>query len=390
MKIKLTSLRQYLLSHCSALVLCVGLLPAAYAEVLSVGPGKQFISPAVAATFAVDGDIVEIDGSGIYQGDVAIWKQNNLIIRGINGRPHLQAAGKSAGQKGIWVIKGNNVLVENVEFSGAKVPDKNGAGIRLEGTHLTIRNCYFHHNENGILSGKDKESIILIEHSEFQENGAGDGQSHNIYIGAIKELVLRFNTFRGAKIGHNVKSRAARNIIKYNIIRDGANGTASYQVDLSNGGYSVLVGNSIQQGQYAENYSLIAYGMEGLKNSDNRLYMANNTLVNDRHNGVFVKTAKGSEAWLYNNLFVGKGKMLEGPAQASFNLATESPGFVARMRGDYRLTADSPSIDKGSAEVLSGENDLLPRYLPSKDLPLLTRDIQGALDIGAYEFRVLD
>lgn len=385
MKIKLTMLSQYLV-----LIFCVGILPAAYAEVLSVGPGKQFISPAVASSFAVDGDIVEIDGSGIYQGDVAIWKQNNLIIRGINGRPHIQAAGKSAGQKGTWVIKGNNTVVENIEFSGAKVPDKNGAGIRQEGTHLTIRNCYFHANENGILAGRNKDSDILIEHSEFRENGAGDGKSHNIYIGNVRGLVLRFNIFSGARVGHNVKSRASRNIIKYNIIRDGATGTASYQVDLPNGGYSVLVGNSIQQGQYAENHALVAYGMEGLKNSDNRLYMANNTLVNDRYNGVFVKTAKGAGAWLYNNLFAGKGKMLEGPAQADFNLATESPGFVGRMRGDYRLTADSQAIDKGSTEVLSGDHDLLPQYLPSIDAQPIARDIHGMLDIGAYEFQILD
>lgn len=357
------------------------------AEILSVGPGKQFVVPSVAANFAVDGDIVEIDGSGEYLGDVAIWKQNNLTIRGVNGRPHIQAAGNSAGKKGIWVIQGDNVIVENIEFSGAKVPDKNGAGIRQEGRHLTVRNSVFHHNENGILAGKNADSDILIEYSEFQENGAGDGQSHNIYIGNVRELVLRFNIFRGARIGHNIKSRASRNIIEYNIIRDGLNGTASYQVDLPNGGYSVLIGNSIQQGQFAENYTLVAYGMEGLKNSDNRLHLASNTLVNDRHNGVFVKTAKNTKAWLYNNLFVGKGKMLGGPGHGAFNLETESPGFVERMAGDYRLTSKSPSIDKGSSDVLSDAAALLPEYLPGMQAQPVTRINQGVLDIGAYEYQ---
>lgn len=357
-----------------------------YAEVLSVGPGKLFILPSVAASFAVDGDVVEIDASGMYQGDVAVWKQNNLTIRGVNGRPHLQAAGKSAANKGIWVIKGNNVLVENIEFSEAKVRDKNGAGIRQAGTNLTIRNCYFHHNENGILSGKNKESIITIEHSEFRENGAGDGKSHNIYIGNIKELVLRFNIFRGAKVGHNVKSRASRNIIKYNIIRDGLNGTASYQIDLPGGGYSVVVGNAIQQGPYAENYSLVSYGAEGLKNKDNRLYMASNTLVNDRHNGVFVKAAKNSKVWLYNNLFVGKGKVLEGPGKETFNLKTTSPEFEGRKKGDYRLTKKSPSIDEGNSGVLPREVDLLPKYLPSIDVQPTVRKANGKLDAGAYEY----
>jgi len=360
---------------------------AAQAAILSVGPGKQFIFPSVAADFAVDGDIVEIDGHGFYRGDVAVWKQNNLTLRGVNGRPHLQAAGKSAGHKGIWVIKGNNVVVENIEFSGAKVPDRNGAGIRQEGNHLTVRNCFFHHNQNGILAGKNTDSDILIEHSRFQENGAGDGRSHNIYIGNVRELVLRFNIIRGARVGHNIKSRASRNIIEYNIIRDGLNGTASYQIDLPNGGYSVLLGNSIQQGPYAENYVLVAYGAEGLKNSDNRLYMASNTLVNDRHNGVFVKIARNARAWLYNNLFVGKGKMLEGPGQAAFNLKTESPGFVARMRGDYRLTASSPAIDKGNSAILAEEIGLLPGYIPGMEAQPKVRTRQGIIDVGAYEYQ---
>lgn len=357
------------------------------AEILSVGPGKQFVVPSVAADFAVDGDTVEIDGSGEYLGDVAIWKQNNLTIRGVNGRPHIQAAGNSAGKKAIWVIQGDNVIVENIAFSGAKVPDKNGAGIRQEGSHLTVRNSFFHHNENGILAGKNTGSNILIEHSEFQENGAGDGYSHNIYVGNIRELVLRFNIFRGARVGHNIKSRASRNIIEYNIIRDGLNGTASYQVDLPNGGYSVLIGNSIQQGQSAENYTLVAYGMEGLKNSDNRLFMASNTLVNDRLNGVFVKTAKNTKAWLYNNLFVGKGKMLEGPGHGAFNLDTKFPGFVGRMTGDYRLTVSSPAINQGNAEVSFGELVLLPEYVPGVESEPVVRIQQGPLDVGAYEYQ---
>jgi hypothetical protein len=59
---------------------------------------------------------------------------------------------KTPGGKGIWVISGNDTVVENIEFSGAAVPDANGAGIRFEGVNLTVRNCYFHHNQNGILT----------------------------------------------------------------------------------------------------------------------------------------------------------------------------------------------------------------------------------------------
>lgn len=43
--------------------------------------------------------------------------------------------------------------MEWIEFSGATVPDKNGAGIRQEGVPLTVRHCRFHDNENCILAG---------------------------------------------------------------------------------------------------------------------------------------------------------------------------------------------------------------------------------------------
>ena len=38
--------------------------------------------------------------------------------------------------KAIWVIKGNNVLVENIEFFNARSSDDNGAGIRAQGARL--------------------------------------------------------------------------------------------------------------------------------------------------------------------------------------------------------------------------------------------------------------
>jgi len=119
---------------------------------IRVGPDRLYRKPSEAARIAKDGDTIEIDVAD-YFGDVAVWPQNNLTLKGIGGRPHLRAAGQSAEDKAIWVIKGDNTTVENLEFSETKVGDKNGAGIRLEGTGLVIRNSSFHDNEMGILTG---------------------------------------------------------------------------------------------------------------------------------------------------------------------------------------------------------------------------------------------
>ena len=83
-------------------------------------------------------------------------------------------------------MSGSNVTVDNVEMYGAKVADKNGAALRLEGTSFTLRNSFIHDNENGILTGTNTASNILIEYTEFGHNGYGDGQSHNLYIGNVE------------------------------------------------------------------------------------------------------------------------------------------------------------------------------------------------------------
>jgi hypothetical protein len=86
------------------------------------------------------------------------------------------------------VIAGNDTRIENIEFSGARVPDQNGAGIRQEGANLNLVHCYFHDNQEGILAGEDPASRIVIDSSVFARNGAGDGYSHNIYINRLPSL----------------------------------------------------------------------------------------------------------------------------------------------------------------------------------------------------------
>ena len=154
-----------------------------HAAILQVGPGKPFAAPCAAIAAAAAGDTIQIDSSVTYVGDVCAWTTNNLTIQGVGGaRAHIDAGGQNSQGKGIWVISGTNTTVENIEFSGATVVDHNGVGIRQQGDNLTVRNCYFHDNEEGILTDASLTSTITIEFSEFAFNGFGDGQSHNVYI----------------------------------------------------------------------------------------------------------------------------------------------------------------------------------------------------------------
>ena len=353
-------------------------------QAIRVGPAQGYKMPSQAGEVAGDGAIIEID-AGVYESDVCVWRQNDLTIRGVGGYAHIKADGRSAEQKAIWVIKGRNCTVENIEFSGAAVPDRNGAGIRIEGPGLTIRRCYLHDNEMGVLGGSG-ESNIVIEFSEFAHNGHGDGYSHNIYIGHAKSLTVQYCYCHHARIGHNLKSRAHNNYILYNRIMDEKNDNSSYAVDLPNGGRSFLVGNIIQQGPNTDNSTIVSYGAEGLSNPNPELYMVNNTLVNDHHTGTFVFIREGTTARLINNLFVGKGTVVRGRAEQITNLQTDEPGLTDRAAFDYRLTPSSPAINAGSNPGSAHNFELKPLYEYLHLLNRQQRSEHGPIDIGAYEF----
>ncbi len=360
------------------------------ARVLKVGAGQSYATPSAAADVARDGDVIEID-AGQYLDDIVVWRQDNLTLRGVGGKAHLRATqtilytpgNDRENGKSIWVIAGNNVLVENIEFSGAAVEDQNGAGIRHDGNGLTICSCYFHDNENGILGGGGD---VLIEYSEFAFNGYGDGYTHNMYIDGADRFTLRYSYSHHARIGHNVKSRAPENHILYNRIMDERDGTASYAVDLPNCGVSYLVGNLIQHGPDADNSTVVSYGAEGCLNPRQELYVVNNTLVSDLDSGTFLYVQSGTTARIMNNIFAGDSEVLIGPGTLTTNLVSNAPGLVDMTNFDYRLTAASPARDAGSSAGAVNGVDLTPVYHYVHRSSRESRPVSGTIDIGAYEY----
>ncbi len=330
--------------------------------VLRVGPGQAIRTLAEAAKQARDGDIVEVD-SGDYVGDVAVWRQSKLTIRAASGRVRLIAAGANAEGKGIWVIRGGNVLVQGFDFIGAAVPDRNGAGIRLDKGQLVVIDCRFLDNENGILTANHNEITLKIEDSEFGRNGSGDGQSHNLYVGGIGRLEVSGSYFHHARSGHLLKSRARENLIFYNRLADGANGQASYEVEFPNGGLAYVVGNVIEQSATTENFHVISFGAEGLRWPNNALYLVNNTIADLRSPpGVFLKVQPGATIVAANNLLVGRGALeAAGPGTYTDNFLTDARAFVDVRAGDYRLKAAHPLAGKARPQSSANGTDLRPR-----------------------------
>jgi len=373
---------------------CAAVVAPASAATLSVGAGKTYARPCQAFAVAKSGDIVEIDGSATYSGDVCGIGVSNLTIRGVNGRPKIDAAGKNAMGKGTWVVQGSNIVIDNVEMYGAKVPDQNGAALRLEGTNFTLRNSFLHDNENGILANANASSNILVEHSEFARNGYGTGYTHNLYIGNVGSLTFRYNYSHDANVGHNLKSRALVNTIAYNrfsSLPDGqaGSGKPSYEINIPNAGTSYVIGNVIQQPASNSNPGMLAYGEEGASNPGHDLYVVNNTFLNDdASRGTFVIVGAGvtKPALLQNNIFGGIGTLVtQASAVDKTNYRAAAPGFINRAAFDLRpisnLVIDAGSVPGVSATGVSLAPAAQYKHVASGE----TRTVSGTLDIGAYE-----
>jgi len=269
----------------------------------------SFRLPSQAAKAARDGDIVEI-AAGNYV-DCAIWRANKLTIRGIGGRAHVKD--KTCAGKAIWITAGDDITIENIEFSGMRVRDRNGAGIRHEGRGLTIRNAYFHDGEEGILGGGQRPGDnILIEHSEFARLGYG-GQAHPIYIGRAASFTLR-NSFVHDCVGEGncVKSRAFETEITCNRIAS-LDGNSSWEIDLPEGGFAMVRRNVIEQGRHSVNWNIIGFAMEtsAKRGHPNQvLILTDNILINDLGRGQFVRVKRrpDTSVLIKRNVFVGRGR----------------------------------------------------------------------------------
>lgn len=337
------------------------------ARVWRVGPAGPLYTIAEAARQARDGDVVEIE-AGDYRGDVALWEQRRLTIRGVNGAARLYADGRSSEGKAIWVIRRGDFRISNIDFVGARVQDANGAGIRFEGGRLHLRDCLFWDNETGILtSGQPTagDAELVVEGSEFGYSHVKGRWAHNLYVGTIASLTVRNSYFHHAARGHLLKSRARQNDIRYSRFTDEVGGSASYELNFPNGGVVRLVGNLVQQQSGTENSIVIAYGEEGYHWPVNRLQMGSNTIVNDHpHGGTLLQVAPGAESVsLANNLLVGPGGFRVKDRLQSFNdVRAEWPDLQLPARQDYRLKSPGPRFRYQPAAWPDWESTMAPRY----------------------------
>ena len=308
--------------------------------ILTVGAGREYSTIAAAVAAARDGDTVQVQ-AGTYVNDF-VTVNAKITITAVGGMAHLVATVQPPNGKGI-IVTNTDVTLDHLEISGATVPDGNGAGVRYQGGALVMTNCYVHDNQDGILANPVADGRITIRDSEFAHNGAGDGYTHNIYVGRVASLTIANSYIHDAVVGHQVKSRADVTTITGSRIVDGADGTASYSIDLPNGGKAVIQGNVIEQGAHSQNPAIVHFGGEGFDYPGSSLDISGNTVLNDLASASarLLLNQTAVTAAIHDNATwgLGAGQMVTGPATLVAN----------------RVLGAEPGIDRTSPWAAGGE-----------------------------------
>ena len=203
-----------------------------------------------------DADATIIIAPGTYR-DCAVQTGGNLVFRAEVALKAVFDGGVCEG-KATLVLRGLSAKVDGLVFQNMRVPDGNGAGIRLEKGNLLVTNSMFRNSEEGILSAPDPASEVLIDRSTFSGLGRCDrglSCAHSIYIGDYGKLTITRSRFERGTGGHYVKSNSGRISITGSSFDDTGGRETNYMIDLPSGAVGSISGNVFVQGRSKENYS---------------------------------------------------------------------------------------------------------------------------------------
>ena len=182
--------------------------------------------------------------------------------------------------QGTLVLRGAGARVDGIVFQNMRVPDGNGAGIRLEKSDLDVVNSMFRSSEEGILTADDPEATLTIDRSTFSRLGRCDrglSCAHSVYTGLYGRVVVTHTRFEKGSGGHYLKTRAADVEIVDNSFDDTQGTATNYMIDLPSGSVGSITDNLFVQGRNKENYSaFIAVAAEDRGNPSRGLSISGN------------------------------------------------------------------------------------------------------------------
>ncbi len=285
-------------------VLLLACASPATARTLQVGPAAEYPRPSVAIAAAAAGDRIEV-APGRYT-DCAVIRQPGLVVEGTG--PGVVLQGPVCEDKALLVVDAPGVTLRGLVLQGARASDGNGAGVRAEGGDLLLQHMRLLDDQDGVLTNDDPRATLRVQDSDF----VGDGScvqacAHGIYAAHVARLVVTGSRFLATREGHAIKSRARTTEVRDTEIRDGPDGTGSYQIDVPEGGDVLIEGNRLEKGPRSGNPgSAIMIGEERGDAPTPRIVVRGNHLDNDQdRRTTFVRNFTATPAGLSGNSFSG-------------------------------------------------------------------------------------
>lgn len=303
-----------LIVGCALLLSAAGCAAAEGGTTYAIGPDLEYKLLSAVIPKLKSGDKVTVAAGEYF--DCAVITTDNVTIEGLGPNATAVFTDKTCQGKGILVISGAHVTIRNLTLTRARVRDMNGAGIRDESPDLIVEHVKFINNQNGILATPTPNTgRLIVRDSEFVKNGGCfPSCAHGIYANHLELVRVERSKFSNTQQAHHIKSRALRTEVIDNTISDGDEGTASYEIDIPNGGNLLVRGNTIQKGPRAENHtSAVMIGEEGVEQPSRELLIENNVFKNaGDYDTYFVVNMTATEAVLRGNKFSGRVTALKG------------------------------------------------------------------------------
>jgi hypothetical protein len=356
-------------------------LPAA-AETITVGPAGQPETMRQALRDAKDGDVIRLL-PGNYKGVSAVITQKQLTIRSEGERPVFSGNAKGVDGDAVFIIRGGEVRLENIEFRGARTADASGAGVRLEAGKLTVVKCVFLDNETGLVTAHDQKSELTIESSIFGLAPREVGRlNHLLYVGRIARFSITGSRFYQGFEGHMLVSRARENFIGYNVLRDTNSGGSSYEIDLPLGGAATIIGNVISQGVQGQNPVVVSYGSQGKAWDKNSLVLSHNTLISEGWRPAWYlrvyrdRVPDMDEPLMVNNVAVGVGAFWLGASGQFHGNWPASLGMLTDVATNaFELPTGSWLRGRGVNPKNVAGRDVAPKF--EFEFPVGLRPLRG-------------
>ena len=170
---------------------------------------------------------IEVD-AGTYYSETSRMpyiEVDNLTIVGVSGnlgmRPHIYPEKGHIESRNAFISnlpngKNSGLTLRWLEISGVNGKSANSPAVRMHNTKanskLIIENCRIYSSRNCVLVGQCPNTDISLISSEFYGGGRGTGQEHNVYIGHVNSLTMKYCYTHDSHGGQLIKTRAKKKL----------------------------------------------------------------------------------------------------------------------------------------------------------------------------------